>query len=273
MKKMKNLFMVAVAIVLFAACDKEGDQVKLIGGTSDITLSISSTADLTLTKAQENFSSLQFQWTNPGYKFSNGVNTQDVTYTLQIDRDGGDFTGAKVVGLEYKSALSASFKVRELNTALAGLELPDGPLNTFQFRVRSVLPGSNAPLFSNIVKMKIATYLDVVFTPPANLYITGAATPNNWMAGGDAEVVSQRFVKINPFTFVLNSIQINGGKEFLFVPVYGNWDNKFGFTGDGAKNNTAGDTFKPGGNNFLAPAASKAYKITVNFKTGKYTFE
>ncbi len=273
MMKMKKLFMVAVAIVLFAACDKEGDQVKLIGGTSDITLSISSTADLTLTKAQENFSSLQFQWTNPGYRFSNGVNTQDVTYTLQIDRDGGDFTGAKVVGLEYKSALSASFKVRELNTALAGLELPDGTLNTFQFRVRSVLPGNNSPLFSNILKMKVATYLDVVFPVPANLYITGAATPASWMGGGDAENVSQKFTKVNTFTFVINSLQINANSGFLFVPVYGNWDNKYGFTGKKEENNPAGDTFKPGGEDFRSPGVSRAYKITVNFKTGKYTFE
>jgi starch-binding outer membrane protein SusE/F len=273
MKKMKNLFMVAVAIVLFAACDKEGDQVKLIGGSSDITLSISSTADLTLTKAQENFNSLQFQWTNPGYRFSNGVNTQDITYTLQIDRDGGDFTGAKVVNLEYKSALSTSFKVKELNNALAGVELPDGPLNSFQFRVRSVLPGSNAPLFSNIVKMKIATYLDVVFPVPANLYITGAATPASWMSGGDPENVNQKFTKVNPFTFVINSLQITGNSPFLFVPVYGNWDNKYGFTGAKEANNPMGDTFRPGGEDLKAPAQSKAYKITVNFKTGKYTFE
>ncbi|MFM8913702.1 MAG: SusE domain-containing protein, partial [Flammeovirgaceae bacterium] len=242
-------------------------------------LSISSTADLTLTKAQENFSSLQFQWTNPGYRFTNGVNTQDITYTLQIDKDGGDFSGAKTVGLEYKSALSASFKVRELNNALAGLELPDGPLNTFQFRVRSVLPGNNAPLFSNIVKMKIATYLDVVFTVPSRLFITGAATPSTvnggWMVGtaGEAVPAGQEFTKVNAFTFVINSLQIKASSGFLFVPVYGNWGNKYGFTGKKEENNPSGDTFTPGGNDFKSPSVAKAYKITVNFKTGKYTFE
>lgn len=280
MKKMKNLFMVAVAIVLFAACDKEGDQVKLTGNTSDVTLSVSSTADLTLTKAKENFSSLQFQWTNPGYRFTNGVNTQDITYTLQIDSAAGNFSNANPAGVQYNSALSASFNVRELNNALAGVGFKvDGPLRTFLFRVRSTLPGNNSPIFSNVVTIKIATYLDVVFTPPAKLFITGPAAPektsngDGWMDAGEPEVVAQKFTKTNAYTFVLDNIQINGGKEFLLVPVYGNWDNKFGFTGEGAKNNPAGDTFKPGGNNFLAPATSKAYKITVNFRTGKYTFE
>jgi len=271
MKKMKNLFMVAVAIVLFAACDKEGDQVKLIGGSSDITLSISSTADLTLTKAQANFNSLQFQWTNPGYKFSNGVNTQDITYTLQIDKDGGDFTGAKVVGLEYKSALSASFKVRELNTALAGLELPDGPLNTFQFRVRSVLPGSNAPLFSNIVKMKIATYLDVVYPVPTNLFMVGDATPGGWDNSVGNLDPSQKFNKPNSFTFELPSIALTGGKYYLLLPVAGSWTNKYAFPGDKDKNNVLGDTFQPdSGADFLAPSTGN-YKVIVNFKTAKIT--
>jgi hypothetical protein len=271
MKKMKNLFMVAVAIVLFAACDKEGDQVKLIGGSSDITLSISSTADLTLTKAQENFSSLQFQWTNPGYRFSNGVNTQDITYTLQIDKDGGDFTGAKVVNLEYKSALSASFKVKELNNALAGVELPDGPLNTFQFRVRSVLPGGNAPQFSNVVKMKIATYLDVVYPVPANLFMIGDATPSGWDNSVGKLDPSQKFNKPNSFTFELPSISLTGGKYYLLLPVAGSWTNKYAFPGDKDTNNVLGDTFQPdSGADFLAPSTGN-YKIIVNFKTAKIT--
>jgi hypothetical protein len=224
-----------------------------------------------LTKAQANFSSLQFQWTNPGYKFSNGVNTQDITYTLQIDKDGGDFSGAKVVGLEYKSALSASFKVRELNTALAGLELPDGSLNTFQFRIRSVLPGSNAPLFSNVLKMKIATYLDVVYPVPSNLFMIGDATPRGW----DNTVANldpiQKFNKPNAFTFEIASITLTGGKYYLLIPVAGSWTNKYAFPGKKNENNVLGDTFQPdSGEDFLAPASGN-YKVTVNFKTGKTT--
>ena len=57
------------------------------------------------------------------------------------------------------------------------------------------------------------------------------------------------------------------------MPVYGDWGSKYGFTGKELENNPSGDTFKPGGENFVSPSTAKAYKITVNFKTGKYTLE
>ena len=265
-------FILGFAFLTLLSCDKDENRVTFKGGDAPV-LTASSTADLVLSKAQENFSSLQFQWTNPNYKFSNGVNTQDVSYILQVDTTGSNFSNPKQVSLGFTNGISRSFTVKELNTTLSGLELKDFVPHSFEFRVKATLSNSSVPLYSNVVKIKITTYLDVVYPVPAKLFITGAATPKSWMSGGDAEVSSQKFTLINPYTFVLNSLEIIGGQEFLLVPVYGNWDNKYGFTGDGAQNNVNGDTFKPGGNNFKAPPASKSYKITVNFKTGKYSIE
>jgi starch-binding outer membrane protein SusE/F len=272
--KIKAYLFFALMLLGVTACEKEGDTVKFLGGT-DIVLAVSSSSDLVLNKSQENFSSLQFQWTNPSYKFTNGINTQDVTYALQVDKDGGDFTGAKVVNVEYKTSLSVSFKVKELNNTVAGLELPDGQLNTIQFRIKSSLTNGNAPVYSNVVKIKISTYLDVVFPVPAKLYITGAATPANWQAGSGSETVppNQEFTKVNPYLFVINSLQLNASSGYLLIPVYSSWSAKYGFTGEKEKNNPLGDTFKPDGNDFLSPSTSKAYKISVNFKTGKTTLE
>jgi len=59
----------------------------------------------------------------------------------------------------------------------------------------------------------------------------------------------------------------------LFVPVYGNWSSKYGYDGEGNKNNVNGDNFKAAGNDIKAPSTSGSYKVTVNFKTGKYTVE
>ena len=271
MKNIKYLvFFLGALLVL--SCEKEETRVTFLK-SSPPELAASSTADLVLNKAQENFSSLQFQWTNPKFEFSNGVNTQSVSYMLQIDEAGKNFGSAKQVALGFTNAVSKTFTVRELNNTLAGLELADFVPQNFEFRIKGTLANNSVPVYSNVVNIKITTYLDVVFPVPANLYITGAATPSSWMGGGDAEVVSQKFDKVNPFTFVLNSILINGGEQFLMVPAYGNWSNKYGFTGDEAQNNASGDSFKPEGSNFKAPTTSKAYKITVNFKTGKYSIE
>ena len=272
MKTLKTLLTFATLAFVFAACEEEQDKVTLLGGTAP-SLTVSSSTDLVLEKSKENYSSLQFQWTNPEYAFSNGVNTQDVYYTLEVDTAGSNFSNPKIIGLNFTKEVAHSFTVKELNNTLSGLELKDFVPHDFEFRVRATLANDSEPLYSNVVKIKITTYLDVVFPVPANLYITGAATPKGWMGGGDPEWVPQRFTKVNPYTFVLENIEINANSGYLFVPVYGNWDNKYGFDGVKEKNNPSGDKFKPGGEDFLSPATAKAYKITVNFKTGKYTFE
>jgi hypothetical protein len=265
-----RIFSVALAAVSLFSCE-EDEKVKFQGAEAPV-LTISSTDDLVLAKDEEAYNSLQFQWTNPDYQFTNGTNTQDVNYTLEIDTAGSDFSNPKKVTLTFTKEQAKDFKVKDLNNTLSGLELQDYMPHEFEFRIKSTLANSSLPQYSNTVKIKISTYLDVVYPVPAELFITGAATPKNWMGGGDAPVASQQFTKINAYTFELASLDITGGSGFLFVPVYGNWDNKYGFTGTAQQNKPAGDTFKPAGNDFISPATG-TYKITVNFKTGKYSFE
>lgn len=273
--KFNNIKIQALLIGLclgILSCEKEEDRVTLLGGTAP-ELTLSSTNDIVLEKVRENYASLQFQWTNPDYQFSNGVNTQDVTYTLQVDTAGSNFTNPKKVELAFNSSLATSFTVKELNTLLSAMELKDFMPHEFEFRIKSTLSNGSVEMYSNVVPVTISTYLDVVYPVPAKLFITGGATPLGWMTGGDPEAPSQQFTMINSYTFQINSIQMTGSGPFLFVPVYGNWDNKYGFTGGGLTNNPAGDSFRPGGNDMVAPSTTKAYKITVNFKTGRYSFE
>jgi starch-binding outer membrane protein SusE/F len=95
------------------------------------------------------------------------------------------------------------------------------------------------------------------------------------MGGGDPEAnavtAGQKFTQVSPTKYVINSVQLNGGQSFLFVPAYGDWGNKFGYTGAGNANNVNGDTFKANGNDLKAPAATGNYKIEVDFQLGTYT--
>jgi starch-binding outer membrane protein SusE/F len=272
---MKHLTLKIYGLLLAAmclfSCEKEEDRVTLRGGNPPVLVASTST-DVVLTKAQENFSSLQFQWTNPEYEFSNGANTQDVFYTLEIDTAGANFSNPKKVALSFPRDLSKTFTVKELNNTLSVMELKDFVSHNFEFRVKATLPNGAVPLYSNVIPLKITTYLDVIYPVPAKLYITGAATPKDWMTGGDAPEAAQEFTKINSYTFQL-TIPLKASSAFLFVPVYGNWSNKYGFTGANLANNPTGDSFKPEGGDMVTPGATKAYKITVNFKTGKYTLE
>lgn len=255
-----------------SSCEEEDDKVVFMGATDDVELSVSSADDLVLVQDEAQYQSLQFHWTNPEYDFSNGVNTQNVFYTLEIDKAGNNFQGAKKVSLGYTDQLDKQFTVKELNTVISGLELSDYEPHDLEFRVRANLVNNYAPVYSNVLPLTVTTYLDVVYPVPAELFITGAATPEDWMSDGDADVASQKFTQPNAYTFVIENLHINGGVGFLFVPDYGNWSNKYGFTGAGLTNQVNGDFFQPGGNDFKAPETGD-YKITVNFKTGKYQFE
>ena len=185
MKSILNCFLL-LGIVLIS-CESDVDKVIFKGGTSPV-LMTSSATDLVLAKSMENYSSLQFQWTNPEYEFSNGVNTQDVFYTLEIDTAGSNFSNPKMGGLAFTKDVAVSFTVRDLNNALASLELKDFVPHNFEFRVKASLANNTAPVYSNVVKIKITTYLDVVYPVPAALYVVGDATPSAWQSASQATI-------------------------------------------------------------------------------------
>ncbi len=111
----------------------------------------------------------------------------------------------------------------------------------------------------------------VVQTPYTNiLYITGTATQGGWMIGGDVALPLQKLNRITNTIYEINSVWLNGGGEFLFVPQYGNWNDKYGYPGTRLTNFTEGDVLISGGEDFKAPPSSGFYRIIVNFETGRY---
>ncbi len=254
----------------FLSCEKDENKIFYEGGTAPA-LTASSTSAMVLIIANKNNFAIKFNWTNPDYKFTTGISSQDVTYTLQFDTTGASFTNPKKYEKTISEDLDVSFTVGELNTAILAMDLVENMAHNMEIRVKSSLANGSVPLYSNVVKIVITPYLDVVYPVPANLYITGAATPGNWMGGGDPELLSQKFTKISSSEFQITSLAINPDQGFLFVPVYGNWSNKYGYTGAGLANNVNGDDFMPNGNDFKSPALSGNYRIYVSFKTGKYT--
>jgi hypothetical protein len=222
--------------------------------------------------ANRDVPTLRLNWTNPNYRFTTGVSSQDVTYLIQIDLEGANFNSSKKYEKVVARDLVLNFTTAELNTALLAMDLPENVAHKLEVRVIASLMNNSVPFVSNVLRMTVTPYLDVVFPVPANLYITGAATPGNWMGGGDPELLSQKFTKISSSEFQISSLNMKASQGFLLVPVYGNWSNKYGFTGAGLGNNPDGDNFRPDGSDFVSPGVAGNYRINVSFKTGKYTF-
>jgi len=274
---MKNKFFLTLSsflLIILWSCKKEENKIYYEGGTPPA-LSATRTGTIPLSFANKDQEAIKLTWTNPDYKFTTGISSQGVNYLIEIDTTGANFTNPKRQTVAISNDLTKSFTVGGFNDYLLNqLQLDSLQTHNLEIRVTANIGGA-VKLYSNVLKFTgVKPYaIPPKVQPPASgkLYITGSATPASWMAGGDPELVSQKFTKVSTTLYVLSSVALSGGNSYLFVPVYGDWGAKYGGIGANNTNNVDGDDFKPDGGDLKAPAASGNYKIEVDFQRGKFT--
>lgn len=274
---MKNILTgLCLSLLLLAvgSCSKDENKIYFEGGTPP-ELKADVTGSIPLSFMTDSSHALKLSWTNPEYKFTTGVSSQSVSYLIEMDTVGANFSNPNKKTVAISAGLDKSFFQYEINDYLLNqLNLEPDMSHEIEIRVISQLGGNNARLVSNVLRFTATPYkIPPKVAPPASgkLFITGSATPGDWQSAGDPELLSQQFTKESETLFVLPSITLNGGGSYLFVPVYGSWDAKYGYVGENNKNNVDGDEFKPEGGDMLAPPTSGNYKIEVDFQRGKFT--
>jgi len=273
MKNKLGITLSLFLLIILSSFKKEENKIYYEGGTAP-SLSASKTGTIPLSFANKDQEAVKLSWTNPDYKFTTGLSSQNVNYQLEIDTTGANFTNPQKKIISISSDLSLSITQNDLNDYLLNqLQLTAATPHNIEMRIKSAI-GNVVPLYSNVLKFAVTPYvIPPKVTPPASgkLYITGSATPGGWMGSPAAELVSQKFTQVSPTLYVLNSIALTGGGSYLFVPLYGDWGAKYGGLGANNTNNVNGDDFKPNGGDLLAPATSGNYKIEVDFQRGKFT--
>lgn len=283
---MKNFLKIFSVFLLFAvlagSCKKEENKVFYEGGTDPVLTALTNTgtSEILMAFASQNEQAVKLSWTNPNYQFTTGVSSQDVSYTVEIDTMGANFSNPNKKTVVLSKLLELKITQSELNDYMLNqLVLAPSIPHTLEIRVKSSLVNNSAVLISNVLRITATPYtIPPKVNPPAagTLYVTGSATPASWMGGGDPEVLSQKFTKVSETLYEL-TVNLNGGGSYLLVPRYGNWSavspdpEKYGFVGSNNANNVNGDDFKAYGGDILAPAASGTYKIVVDFQRGKFT--
>ena len=275
---MKNIIKLIFAIVftgvLFAACKKDENKVYYQGGTDPV-LSASSTSALVLNSANKDNPAVTFSWTNPNYQFNTGVSSQDVIYTLQIDTAGSNFKDVSETTIS--KDLSVALTVGELNKKILALNVTPGGVSNIEIRIKSTLFNSTLPLYSNVIRLTVTSYLDFAITPPGTaplfadgkLFLVGSATAGGW--NNPVPLPTQQFTRLDATHYKITA-PLLGGQEYLMLPVNGDWGVKYGNScGANSCNNAGGDSFKIGGDNMKGPSSAGTYTITVNFVTGKFT--
>ncbi len=270
---MKNLFKLVLCSTFLAgtffSCKKDENKISFEGGT--VPVLVANKTSIALGYIDKDKEAVTFSWNNPNYKFTTGLSSQDVTYLLEIDTTGANFTNPKKKQVSIVNDLTKTITQNDFNDyLLSQLELaPDIPHN-LDIRLTASIGGSTATeVISNLLNYSVTPYsIPPKVTPPASgeLYITGSAVPSSWT---NSPPMAQKFTKISA-TFYTITIPIIGGNSYTFLPTYGSWNDKYSIAVKNDPTQVNGGDFQWQGNDILAPAASGNYKIDVDFQIGKF---
>ncbi len=281
MKKYLNkLFLpIIIGIVLMSSCTKQETEIYYVGGTAPVlTANVKDT--IALIPADSLSSAVAFTWTNPKYTFSNGISSQNVTYNLQIDTLGSNFTNPLIQTISTNSALGNSITVKELNTILASkakLSLAFAQPHTIQVRVISQLGSNQAQLKSNILNFIVTPYPPppaVTLPSTGTLFIVGSAVAGGWSNPIAADkIAAQQFTQISLTEYKI-TIALIGGNEYKLIAKSGSWTEQYSVAKADDPAMIYGGKFVGAINNpqnALAPSEDGIYVIDVNFQSGLFT--
>lgn len=268
MKHISSILFFSI-LLLAGGCKKDENKIFYEEGTAPA-LTASKTGTIPLSFATKDDEALKLTWTNPDYKFTTGLSSQDVNYLVEIDTTGANFTNPNRQSISISKEKERAFTQEQFNDFLLNqLVLVPGMAHNIEIRVKSTLGTNSIPLFSNVLKYVVTPYaIPPKVAPPASgeLYITGNAVASDWTNSPPA---TQKFTKVSNTLYTLD-VALIGGKSYTFLPVYGSWDFKYSITKKNDPDLVNGGDFKSGGEDILAPATSGNYKIEVDFQRGKF---
>lgn len=268
----KIVFFFLSLTALVWSCSKDENKVYFEGGTAPV-LTASST-EIPLSFATSTDEAITFSWLNPNYKFNTGVSSQNVSYVLEIDTTGANFTNPNKKSIAISQELSQTLTQATLNDYLLNqLVLKPKVPHNIDVRVKSTLASNSAALYSNILKFTVTPFaIPPKITPPATgeLWIIGNAVAGGWDNPIKAPYdVSQKFTKVSETLYEL-VVPFVGGGGYKLIQTNGVWNTQYHAL-DGTVVSGGDFEMKDSDPQFPGPAAAGTYKVTIDFQRGKYT--
>ena len=269
----------SILLLVAVSCEKAENKDFYDGGTPPA-LSSNRVGTIPLSFATQDQEAITLSWTNPNYLFTTGVSSHNVSYLVEIDTSGSNFTNPNRKVISVSGDLNLSMTQSELNDYLANtLLLGVGVPHDIEMRVTSSI-GGTVLLPSNVLKFTGVTPYTIPpkVSPPASgtLYMVGGdAKLGKWQNGGTPPQNLQ-FTQVSPTLYEL-TVQLSGGdnttgdNQYLFVPVWGDWNHKYACKKTSDQSADGGDFGYDFSDNFPGPATPGSYKVTVDFQRGKYS--
>jgi len=269
----KFVFLLFLLTTLVWSCSKDENKIYFEGGTAPVLAANKTAVALSFVTAADE--AVTFSWTNPNYQFTTGISSQNVSYVLEIDTTGANFTNPNKKALAISQDLNQTITVGTFNDYLLNqLVLKPAKPHNLDVRIKSTLINSSVPLYSNVLKYTVTPYaIPPKVTPPTagTLWIVGSAVASGWSNPLPAPYdVSQKFTRVSETLYTLTVPLIGGANGYKLIQINGDWEQQYHAL-DGTVF-TGGDFEKKNSDpQFPAPAASGTYKITIDFQRGKYT--
>jgi hypothetical protein len=263
-----------VGAILLGACEKEENKVYFEGGTEPVLTA--STAAVSLSPDDEDEQAIKLSWTNPDYKFTTGVSSQDVNYLIEMDVAGADFEGDNKYSATVAKELEKSFTVGELNAILGNnMLLPFGQQHTIEVRVTATLANGTVPQPSNVISFTATPFAPPPLVPipdAGTLWMTGDAAKSGWQNPLSSPFdTDQQFTRVTPTLYELTT-ELPGGGGYKLIQAQGNWGSQYHMLTGGT---WQGGSFEKRDADpaFPGPPSAGTYKITVDFQIGKFSVE
>lgn len=251
-------------LVAFAACNKVADLPFYKNGVTPVLTS--STTKIAASPADSLSPALTLKWTSPAY----ATDSMHMKYLVEIDSAGANFS-TEVVRTVVGS-LTTTFTAKELNTILLGYGFAFNTPHDMEVRVTSSYLNNNERYSTTSLKINMTPYKippKVALPASGHLYLVGDASQGGW--NNPVPAPAQEFSRLDETTFA-GVFKLNGGKQYLVLPVNGDWSHKFAVADNSISGLSAGGDFGFDLNsNFPGPSADGTYVITLDFQSGKFS--
>jgi hypothetical protein len=265
---MKNTFKALLAVlsvlVVMAACTKEPPLFFYKPGTTP-GLTISDTS-FALPASDSNAYRVKVKWTNPDF----ATDLSNAKFITQVDFAGRNFSNpltSTVFG-----GFSDSFQNKLINKFILNNGVAFGAYANLEARVISSYGNNNDQKTTSAVPFRFRAYKvppRVSLPSSGRLYLVGSASQGGW--GNPVPTPTQEFSRIDETTWG-GVFQLNGGAQYLALPVNGSWDNKYSVANSNLAGLAEGGDFDYNlSSNFPGPAADGLYTIIFDFQIGKFT--
>ena len=274
-KIIKLLPFLFLIVIVFTSCQKEENRVQFEGG--DAPVLAATTQAVRLEPGDETNTAIKFSWTNPAYKLNTGTSSHNVSYILEIDTAGANFSSSRKFPVSISNDLSLTYTVGALNAILGNtmlLQLNPRRSYNLQARIISSLAGGAGKLTSNVF-----SFTAKPFPPPpkvqlpaaGNLWITGDAVASNWANPlGVPYDVTHKFTRLPSGTDYELLINMNATGAYKLIQTQGDWSTQYHMVTGGTG---LGGSFEFGDANpaFPSPGVAGMYKLSFNFQLGTFS--